>query len=169
VSRSRSLLRSVALPEHAEEAVEDDSEDEAQFSPISELSARRNWDVPASQSFRSPPLLERAYEPWGRASLLASEQHRRRRRFSDTSSPAHSRIRSRRPWDQDQDRDGREEGDSDSESDPDDPDDLEAASLIPNPERATPKERRWLRGMVLGRNPAVTKRFEECVSPSLLA
>ncbi|KAF8525938.1 nitrogen permease regulator of amino acid transport activity 3-domain-containing protein [Hysterangium stoloniferum] len=50
--------------------------------------------------------------------------------------------------------------DSVSESDPDDSSDLEVSSLISNPERATPKESRWLKGMTFGKNPAVAKRFE---------
>ena len=164
VSRSRSLLRSVSLAEHDEEALEDESGGEAPFPAISQLPVRQGVATP--QSFRSPSSMEQAYEPWGPASLMASEYHRRRRRFSDTPSPAHSRLRTRRPGDRDRgwnELQGEEgdEADSDSESDPDDLDDQATASLIPNPERATPKERRWLRAMSIGKNPTVTKRFEE--------
>lgn len=163
VSRSRSLLRSAALLEHDEEAVEDESGDDAPFSPISQSSIHISQEMTRRKSFRSPPSVD-DYDPLGSRVELMTEHRLRHRRFSDTSSLM-SRVGNRRLWNRI--LDGQRDGDgfeSESESDPDDPDDLEASSLISNPERATPKERRWLRGMAIGKNPVVAKRFELCVS-----
>jgi nitrogen permease regulator 3 len=160
-SRSRSLLRSAALPGHDEEVVEDESGEDAPFSPISQSSIHISRDIVQRRSFRSPPSVD-DYDTRGSRVELTPEHRQRHRRFSDTSSLM-SRVRMRKLWNQE--LDGQRDGDgysmeSESESDPDDPDDLEASSLISNPERATPKERRWLRGMALGKNPVVAKRFE---------
>ncbi|KAF8577795.1 hypothetical protein K439DRAFT_1664082 [Ramaria rubella] len=158
MGRSRSFLRSAALPERDEEAVEDESEEDVPFSPTSLSSSRRNRDA-APRSFRSPQLLDRGYEPWGPAAVLAAEH--RRRRFSDTSPASGFGMRSLRDQERNELGDGDMSGaESESESDPEDPDDLEASSLISNPERATPRERRWLRAMAIGKNPVVAKRFE---------
>lgn len=163
LSRSRSILRSQSiLLERAEEAVEDESGDEAIRSPMSPLGN----EVRFRHSFRSPPVLER----WGSRSLLTEH---RQRRFSDMS-PA-SKMARRRLFDQEEDEQ-EDLNESESESDPDDPEDVKVSSLISNPERATPKERRWLRGMTIGKDPAVAKRFEKsfslfsstpCIDPSL--
>ncbi|KIJ51462.1 hypothetical protein M422DRAFT_244625 [Sphaerobolus stellatus SS14] len=159
--RSRSALRStVVLLKQDEQAVEDESEEEGiLFSPTSQSSFRGN-DGRFRHSLVPPPLLETRYEQWGPGSLIAAQ---RNRRYSDMS-PA-SRTKFYKFLDQqeeeDEEEDVEEVDESESESDPDDPEDLKVASLISNPERATRKERRWLRGMAYGKNPAVSKRFEK--------
>ncbi|KAF8519553.1 nitrogen permease regulator of amino acid transport activity 3-domain-containing protein [Gautieria morchelliformis] len=161
LSRSRSLLRSVALPEHNEEAVHDESGEDASLSPVSQSSVRVSRDMAQRPSFRSPPS-NGDYDPRSPTVVLPGEHRQPRRRFSDTSSLM-PRERVMRRWHGRRDEDGEGNGDdveSESESDPDDPDDLEASSLISTPERATPKERRWLRGMTMGKNPLIAKRFE---------
>ena len=158
LGQTRSLLRSAVLPEHDEEAVEDESEEDAPFSPISESSVHLSRDMAQQRSFPYPPFFDN--EPRCIQAELAPER-RQPRRFSDTSSLM-PRVKMKNLWNQDEeDEDGGGYGvESESETDPDDPDDLEASSPISNPERATPKERRWLRGMTIGKNPMVAKRFE---------
>ena len=165
VGRSRSLLRSVLVAEHDDEAVADESGEDTPFPPISRSSAHRNQDMAKQESLRSPPSID-DYAPGGSPVVLTGEHRQPRRRFSDTSSLMQG-VSLRRH--RDRKRDDKGNGDdcdveSESESDPDDPDDLGVSSLISNPERATPKERRWLRGMTMGKDPVVAKRFELCVS-----
>lgn len=165
MSRSRSLLRSVLLPEH-DEAVADDSGGDAPS--ISQSPVHINRDTAKQQSLRSPSSTD-DYAPQGSPVVLKEEIRQSRRRFSDTSSLVPS-VRMRRHRDRKRDDEGNGDGydvESESESDPDDPDNLGVSSLISNPERATPKERRWLRGMTTGKDPVVAKRFELCVSQDL--
>jgi len=61
------------------------------------------------------------------------------------------------------------EGDDveDEEDDSEDEDDENAPSIIPDPGRATPKERRWLTKMSEGKSSWIAKRFEAQVSLSV--
>ena len=58
-----------------------------------------------------------------------------------------------------------EEEDSENEEDSEDEDDENVPSIIPDPGRATPKERRWLTKMSEGKSSCISKRFEAQVPP----
>jgi hypothetical protein len=55
--------------------------------------------------------------------------------------------------------------DVEDEEDSEDEDDPNVPSIIPDPGRATPKERRWLTKMSEGKSSWIAKRFEAQVSP----
>ena len=69
----------------------------------------------------------------------------------------------------DEDEEDDVEVDDTEHEDSDDEDDPNVPSIIPDPGRATPKERRWLTKMSEGKSPWIVKRFETQVSLDLLA
>jgi hypothetical protein len=60
--------------------------------------------------------------------------------------------------------------DVEQDQESEDEDDPHVPSIIPDPGRATPKERRWLTKMSEGKSPWISKRFEtyvELCTPSV--
>lgn len=154
--------RSIMLERGNEEAVEDDSGEEMLFpvlTPSLQPSPVRSREMISRSSFLSTRGETNRYGKVNPALSLLSGEHRHRR-YSDMS-PA-SRIRpSLFPLDFEKQQDLEEEIESESESDPEDRENLGEPSIILSPERATPKERRWLGGMSFGKDAAVAKRFEK--------
>jgi len=71
-------------------------------------------------------------------------------------------------YDGEDDFEGDDADDNDDE-DSEDEDDPNVPSIIPDPGRATPKERRWLSKMSEGKSSWITKRFEAQVSLDVFA
>ena len=65
---------------------------------------------------------------------------------------------------EDDGEDDVEGDDIEDDEDSEDEDDPDVPSIIPDPGRATPKERRWLTKMSEGKSPWIVKRFETQVS-----
>ena len=66
-----------------------------------------------------------------------------------------------------EDDDGEDDVEGDDverDEDSEDEDDPNVPSIIPDPGRATPKERRWLTKMSEGKSPWISKRFETCAN-----
>ena len=70
---------------------------------------------------------------------------------------------------EDDGEDDVEGDDIEDDEDSEDEDDPNVPSVIPDPGRATPKERRWLTKMSEGKSPWIVKRFETQVSPGVPA
>lgn len=154
--------RNTILEQNDEEAVEDESGDDlpaslARLTPSLQSSPVRNREMMSRSSFLSTPLEKARYGKLNPAISLLSGEHRHRR-YSDMSPASRVRPSNFSPDSGEDDYLGNIE--SESESDPEDTEDLGVASIITDPERATPKERRWLRGMTFGKNNVVAKQFE---------
>lgn len=155
--------RNIILEHNNEEAVEDESGDDvpaslSMLTPSLQSSPLRNREMMSRSSFLSTPLEKTRYGNLNPTISLLSGEYRHRR-YSDMSPASRVRL-SPFPLPP-----GEEEYlgniESESESDPEDKEDLGVASIIADPERATPKERRWLRGMTFGKNNIVAKQFEK--------
>ena len=164
-----------ALEEEAGDGDEDlvnpgSFEGEPNWFSLSPREARRKTRrLPSTSSSR--PLSSEYEGPYMSRRRSSARDHRR------SASRGRSRVVgdviSENPFYESGEDDNEEddaEGDcvGDEEEDSEDEDDGNVPSIIPDPGRATPKERRWLSKMSEGRKPWIVKRFEAQVSFSLL-